>query len=381
VKTCPRKKRKEYPPGIDPEKLPERCYYDARGKGRWYTIFDDNGKSVSRKIAEKSASMAELHTAIEQFYKDGQEDKSTFKWLADQYLDSDQFKKLALRTRKNYTYSYRCICAITARNGKSLSETDRSKWTTPDIQKIVDQMARERGPTSAVRNKEFISRVFNWGINRGHCVSNPVVAIELPEMRQHRPMPSPQLYARIVAYARQKAEKATHRSAANYIWQIMEVDYLCRLRGIEARSMTEDKLTEQGIECQRAKGSSTNITVWNDRLRFAIDEALKERDRIWAKKKKPINLNPKDRPVFVNTLGEKITASAWQNAWRDFLFAAIKDGIMTKEEWFGLHAMKRKGITDTEGSRADKQDASGLKSANMVDIYDKGVKVVKPASE
>jgi hypothetical protein len=46
-----------------------------------------------------------------------------------------------------------------------------------------------------------------------------------------------------------------------------------------------------------------------------------------------------------------------------------------------LHAMKRKGITDTEGSRADKQDASGLKSANMVDIYDQGVKVVKPASE
>lgn len=385
MKTCPRKKRKEYPPGIDPEKLPERCYYDPRGKGRWYTIFDENGKPVSRKIAEKSASIAELHVKIEQFYANDREDRTTFKWLTDAYLKSFDYREIGPDTKKQYNYARDCLLKIKTSRGSMLGDTLHKNWMPKDVQKIVNQMTLERGPSSARHIKQYISMLFNFGIRNGYCEKDshpaPPRSIKLPEERQHRPMPSPELYARVLTYAMQKAKNATHRSASSYIWQILEVDYLCRLRGIEARSMTEDKLTEQGIECERAKGSSANITVWNDRLKFAVDEALKRRDRIWAKKKKPIDLNPKDRPVFVNTVGERIKPGCWQNAWRDFLFAAIKDGIMTKEEWFGLHAMKRKGITDTEGSDFEKMAVSGLKSPRMVDIYDQGVKVVKPTSD
>ena len=384
MKTAPRKRKKEYPQGIDPAKLPTRCYWDGAGKGRWYTVWEEDGKQKKRTLAKltRASTMAELHKAIEEFYKDDRQDRSSFKWLADQFQQSDQFKQLAEGTRKQYSYGRQCTLAIKARNLKSLGDTDRSKWTTPDIQIIVDKMAKERGPSSAHHICQYLSRLFNWGVNRGFCASNPVVAIELPKERKHRPMPSKALYGKLVTYAQERASRPSHQggSSPHYIWKILEVDYLCRLRGIEARTMTEDKLKEEGIECERVKGSNTNITKWNDRLRYAIDEALKERDRIWAQKKRPVNLKAEDRLVFVNNSGDKISSSCWQSAWRNFLKAAIKDGIMAEDEWFGLHGMKRKGITDTEGTKADKQDASGHKSLGMVDIYDQGVKTVKPTA-
>ena len=383
MKTCPRKRRKQYPPGIDATKLPDRCYYDARGKGRWYTIFEENGKSVNRMIAEKSATMAELHKIIEQFYKDEHQDRTSFKWLTDQFEESAQYRQLSKDTRKQYDYARQCVLKIKARNGKSLGDSDRSKWTTPDIQKIVDKMSKERGPTSAKHIKQYLSRLFNWGLNRGLSVSNPVVAIELPKERKHRPMPSPALYGRLVAFAQERGnfQSRTKGSVCHYIWKILEVDYLCRLRGIESRTMTEDKIQQEGIECERTKGSNTNIITWNDRLRFAINEALKTRDSIWAKKKRPVNLKSEERLVFVNEAGDAISATAWQTAWRRFLKLAIREGLMTKEDWFGLHGIKRKGITDTEGTKADKQAASGHKSLAMVDIYDQSLTVVKPTSD
>ena len=379
MKTCPRKVGKEYPPQIDPDNLPTGCYWNGTS---WYTVWKEDGKQRKRTFSKLSSAstMAEVYQAIEEFYQDDKQDRSSFKWLADEYRASDQFKSLSESWKRNLELYRLYILDIKGRNGESLGDTDRSKWTTPDIQKIIDKFSDR--PTTAKHIKQYLSRLFNWGLNRGYCASNPVVAIELPKERKHRPMPSPALYGRLVTYAQQRASRPSHQggSSPHYIWQILEVDYLCRLRGIEARTMTEDKLKEEGIECERAKGSNTNITEWNDRLRFAIDAALRERDAIWAKKKRPVNLKAKDRLVFVNNSGDKITSSCWQNAWRNFLKAAIAEGIMTQADWFGLHGIKRKGITDTAGTKADKQAASGHKSSSMVDIYDQGTKKVKPTA-
>jgi hypothetical protein len=46
-----------------------------------------------------------------------------------------------------------------------------------------------------------------------------------------------------------------------------------------------------------------------------------------------------------------------------------------------MHDFKRKGITDTVGTRADKQQASGHKDESMMDVYDLSVPLVRPAGE
>jgi integrase len=61
------------------------------------------------------------------------------------------------------------------------------------------------------------------------------------------------------------------------------------------------------------------------------------------------------------------------------IHAAIEAGTIAPEQRFGLHGLKHRGITDTAGNRADKQDASGHKSAAMLDVYDHALPVVNPA--
>lgn len=53
---------------------------------------------------------------------------------------------------------------------------------------------------------------------------------------------------------------------------------------------------------------------------------------------------------------------------------------MSQEQRFGLHDLKRRGTTDTKGTRADKQEAAGWKDQDMVDIYDFSIPVVSPTS-
>lgn len=46
-----------------------------------------------------------------------------------------------------------------------------------------------------------------------------------------------------------------------------------------------------------------------------------------------------------------------------------------------MHDFKRKGITDTLGTRADKQQASGHKDESMMDVYDLSVPTVNPSAD
>lgn len=60
---------------------------------------------------------------------------------------------------------------------------------------------------------------------------------------------------------------------------------------------------------------------------------------------------------------------------------ATEKKVLTEKQRSGMHDFKRKGITDTAGTRADKQQASGHKDESMVDVYDLSVPTVNPSSE
>ncbi|MEO6104301.1 MAG: hypothetical protein ABIP44_11800 [Pseudoxanthomonas sp.] len=40
------------------------------------------------------------------------------------------------------------------------------------------------------------------------------------------------------------------------------------------------------------------------------------------------------------------------------MVAAVAAGVITAEERLGMHTLKRRGITDTEGNRHEKEQAS-----------------------
>jgi hypothetical protein len=59
--------------------------------------------------------------------------------------------------------------------------------------------------------------------------------------------------------------------------------------------------------------------------------------------------------------------------------AAIAAGAIAQADRFSLHGLKHRGVTDTEGTRSEKQQASGHRSERMLDVYDHAVPTVLPA--
>ncbi|MBC3957712.1 integrase [Pseudomonas sp. DOAB1067] len=79
---------------------------------------------------------------------------------------------------------------------------------------------------------------------------------------------------------------------------------------------------------------------------------------------------------MVASHGGALRKSSLDTAWQRFIKSAIEDGTITAEQRFGLHDLKRQGITDTAGNRADKQEASSHRDGAMMDVYDLSVPVV-----
>lgn len=367
------------PAHIDQNKLPDRCYWDNNGNGHWYTkFFDENGKQRRKRIAGRDALLSELYSIIESW--DG-DDHGTFRWIANKYFESSAFKALVKSTRADYQYSFDVVASFDTKINIKLADVPLKNWDTPLIQKFVDLISEH--PTKAKHVHGFIRRVFSWSKPRGYVTNNPAIGVQLPKQRRLQRLPSKRAYNALVNYAKQHGTHGQKISGScpHYIWPVMELEYLCRLRGVEARSLTDANLVDQGLLVFRRKGSKANITEFNDRLSKAINYLQSAREEIWQERKFPIPLKPEQRFLIVNTLGENLKKSAYQSAWNRFIRGAIDREIIKPEERFSLHDLKRKGVTDTEGTEAEKMQASGHRDPRMMDVYDKSIAIVKPTSE
>lgn len=375
----PRNKTAECPPHIDISKLPRYCYWDKSGNGHWYTVFKDGGKSRRKKIGDAKSKLSELHQAIERKTEDHY---YTLVWLHKKFSKSPQYlKNVGDSQRDGWEYAYSVLNKHgTKKKGVMLSGIPLDDWNPQLVQKVVDSVGQNNGPTTAKRVKEYLRRIFNWGAARGHCPPNPVGSPEMPPERKQQRLPEMELVKRLEAFARARGSQARRKGTCSpYIWIALVIARKCRLRGAEVFTATDANLLEEGIDCQRKKGSRANITEYDELLEEAIDAAITHRTGIHEKKSKAIPFKPEDRILLVGTEGQMIKKATWQSAWRRFLSLAIEEGAMSEEQRFGLHDLKRRGITDTPGTKAEKMEASGHKSVEMLEVYDKSKPIVAPS--
>lgn len=177
--------------------------------------------------------------------------------------------------------------------------------------------------------------------------------------------------------------RAAHSAGAvaPYLWPAMEIAYRCRLRGIEVVTLTDANVLDNGLLTNRRKGSRDNITAWSPSLRAAVAAAQARRAAIWERRRHAVPMRPEDRPLFVDQQGAPLRKGTLDSAWQSMMRLAVADGILGAEQRFGMHALKHCGITDTQGTRGEKQVASGHKAERMLDTYDHSLPVVKPAGE
>lgn len=377
----PRKHNPNIPEHIDQAAIPAAVFFDHRGNGSWYTSFrDEAGRQRRKNIATRTATLAELHKIME--VRSGV-DKESLNFLFAEYHKSARFLQLSSKTQKSYSESSEVLASIPTKLGKPLGELAVRKFTPALIQRVIDQLADEGTPSKAAHALRYIRLVMQWGRNRGYLDSNPATGLESPTERKRRRLPSHEVMQRLIDRARERGrfKRGQKGAVPPHLSYVMELAYLCRLRGIEVVTLTDENELPEGVLTNRRKGSRDNIVVWTPRLRAAWQAAKTRRDEIWAARGTVIPTNPAQRFIITAEHGGALGKSGLDTAWNRFIRNAIEVGIIREDQRFGLHDLKRRGITDTPGTRADKQEASGHKDEATLDIYDLSLPKVAPSAE
>jgi site-specific recombinase XerC len=376
-----RKHNPNIPAHIDQAALPASVYFDHRGNGVWYTLFLDEGGNQRRtNLAGPKTTLSELHRTMEE--RSGV-DRDCLRYLCEQFHKSDQFRILKPKTQVDYEYSRDVLLNIPTKLKKPLGELDVRKFNAPLVQRVIDRIAEAGTPSKAAHALRYLRRTMQWGKNRGYVEINPAQGIEAPKERKQRRLPDPAAMKALVKYAQQQGQLTRGQlgACAPYLWYVMEISYLCRLRGIETVTLTDANDTPEGVLTNRRKGSRDNIVRWSPRLRAAWDSAKKVRSDTWSKKRVPVPIAAEHRPLITAAHGGALQKSSLDTAWQRFITQAIKAEIITPDQRFGMHDFKRRGITDTVGNRADNQEASGHRDESMMDIYDLSVPLVTPSAD
>jgi len=365
----PRLRDLSIPAHIEQTKIPKGAYW-SRGDRTWYTIVRDDGKPRRHKLADDDARLSDLHRKLEEFAGVA---TGTLGWLCEKYHASDKFMGLATTTRDGYENDRKVMEAYELKSGQRLSTVRIGSIGTPHMQRVIDAIGATH-PSKANHLLRYLRTVFSWGIRRGYCSSNPAKGVEQAKERKLRRKVEHAAQVAMLKFAQAGACLKAHSkgSISPVIWISMELAYLCRLRGIEVITLTDAHEMPEGIQTNRRKGSLDTLVLWSPRLRAAWKAAQTERRAIWERRGMATPMRAEDRPILVNLQGSTVTRSGMDTLWQSFMKKALNatPAVIAAEQRFGLHDLKRKGITDTKGTRAAKREGSGHKSESMMDIYD-----------
>ena len=169
-----------------------------------------------------------------------------------------------------------------------------------------------------------------------------------------------------------------------YLPFAMTIAYQARMRLAEVLDLTDAAEQADGLYIARRKGSKDNIMLWTDSTKAAWETAKAKRNAIIAKRKLPMQIDPKRRYLFISErTGDRITTGAFESAKKrvDKAAQAKAERLGVEYTHFTFHDLKRKGISDVTGTLYDKMQASGHRSLDMMKVYDVSKAKVKATTE
>lgn len=339
--------------------LPSRVY---RGKSSYEYRPKEGGcikllalkRDDSGNVIETDQTKVELFAAFTKA-QEANKVREDLDWLIAKYMGSLQFSKLSSGQQQNDHLRLKRISPVF---GKMMP----ANITPGHIRKYMDKLGATK-EVSANRDHGFLSRLFNWAIERNYMKTNPCEKVKKFVEKSRDRYPEDWEYDLMYEVA----------LASSYPWlaPMMEISYLCRMRDSEVRGIMEDiHILDEGIFVERSKGSANEITAWSPRLKKAVDDA-----RRLANPNAPTRI--KNQPLFKGRSGGPITESNRKTAWTRVRKIAMTEGLVIDgvqvvlKEPFNFHDIKAKGVTDHE----DK--ASGHRSKKMHAIYDRKPSIIK----
>ena len=163
----------------------------------------------------------------------------------------------------------------------------------------------------------------------------------------------------------------------------MELAYQARLRGVEVLTLQDGLVDElqATLATNRRKGSRDNQVRMGEGMREANTALQAYRSEVWSRRRLATPVRPDQRYLQVSEDGTRLTSHGWHTAWGKLMRAAAAEGVLSAGERFGLHSLKHRGVTDTQGTRADKKETSGHVSDTMTGLYDHSLPRVEPAND
>lgn len=324
-------KRRKNP---EDNKLPSKVY---RNKYSYY--YKPNSKQCIT-LCPISANMVEVwakynhEIAKEQYHM-------TFRKLWALFVESAYFSELSRRTQIDYKQHSKKLFAV-------FGHVNVDNIKTVDIRKFMDK----RGVQSKTQaNHEFssMSKVYNWGYERGYAKGNPCKGVTKFTLKARDKYAEDEEYYAILEVARPSIRIA------------MEIAYLCAMRVGDILKINYSQVLEDGLFAKQGKTGTKQIKLWTDRLREVFEYA--------RKKFPPQN---KDSLLILNSNGDAYSYKNFNEHWNEDKKEAEKK--LGKKITFTFHDLKAKGISDFDGSSKDKQLFSGHKTESQVLVYDRSVK-------
>lgn len=400
----PRKHNPKIPAHIDQASLPTGLYWDASGAGRWYVReAGAEGRSKTSTVAGPTARLSELHAIMED--RAGSAAKGTVSFVLDAWHGAIEYKSLAPSTKAHYEDYAKAIKAYPTKQG-AFGTFMVDRLSQPIIRELIHTIASGKPPTKpggavippypskANHWLRYLRRAFGVGIELGANKTNPARGVKcVPEVRDPR-MPTRDAFRAVQEFARAAGALSTQDRGARakgampvYLWAGMELAYQARLRGIEVLTLHDGLINglldgvDANLRTNRRKGSKDNEVRIGARMREAIAALQAHRTTVWTHRRLGTPIRPEDRPLFVSEDGTILTRSGWNTSWSKLMRAAIDQGVITKDQRFGLHGLKHRGITDTTGTRSEKKDAGGHVTDTMAALYNHAVPLVEPADD
>ncbi|MEI8602517.1 tyrosine-type recombinase/integrase [Shewanella sp. PP-Sp27a-2] len=320
--------------------LPPSVYIHRRaGKPICYVIKRPNSTKVLCKI---TASKAEVWTAYEKAVAELSLEY-TVNRLAMEYLDSANFKELALRTQRDRDRELNVFSKVF---GSMLPD----RIEPHHIRRYMD-LRGQSSKTQANHELAAASVMFAWGYERGRCKSNPAKGVKKFKVKARDRYITDAEFDALLSCAEIRLKIAC------------EISYLCAARQGDVLQLTWSQVNEDGLFIQQGKTGKKQIKAWSPRLRKAIAEARTLHSGIASIY--VINKHPSG----------KLTQDGLRSAWKRAM-AKMEMDYPQIERTFTFHDIKAKGVSDFEGTLSEKQQYSGHKTLAQVNTYDRKVEIV-----
>ncbi|MGX5913908.1 tyrosine-type recombinase/integrase [Aliidiomarina sp. Khilg15.8] len=264
--------------------------------------------------------------------------------LAADFFLSAEFDILKTATQESYRRNARHVMSV-------FGNMHPDKVEPKHIRMYMDKRGTS-SKTQANREKAFLSRLYQWGFERGRVAGNPTKGVRQFKETQRDKYVTDAEYTAIYAEARDHVKIA------------MELSYLCCARQGDVLEMRKDQVLEEGIYIRQGKTGKAQIKAWSPRLVRAIELA----------RQLPLNPGMASQYVIHKASGSRYLGSGFRVGWDEARKKAREKTGLALDLTF--HDLKAKGISDIEGSSRDKQQISGHKTERQVATYDRKVAVV-----